>query len=44
MMMQQNGPQSAVTIVTTFGTNENKVNFLFVNLIYVSKPKNPLET
>jgi len=33
-----------VTIITTFGTNENKISFLFVNLIYVSKLKNSLET
>jgi hypothetical protein len=33
-----------VTIDATFGTNENEVSFLFVNLIHVSKPKNPLET
>jgi len=32
-----------VTIDLTFGTNENKVTFLFVNLVHVSKPKNPLE-
>jgi hypothetical protein len=42
MMMQQNGFQNAITIITTFGTNENKV--FFVNLIYVSKPRNPFET
>ncbi len=33
-----------ITIVITFWINENKVSFLFVNLIYVSKPRNPLET
>jgi hypothetical protein len=44
MMMQQNGLQNAVTINTTFGTNENKVSSFFVNLIYVSKPRNPFET
>ncbi len=44
MMMQQNGLQNVVTIITTFGTNENKVSFCFVNLIYVSKPRNPFET
>jgi hypothetical protein len=43
-MMQQNGHYNAVTIDATFGTNENEVSFLFVNLIRVSKPKNPLET
>jgi hypothetical protein len=32
-----------VTIDVTFGTNENKVSFLFANLVHVSKPKNPLE-
>jgi hypothetical protein len=29
---------------STFGTNENKISFLFVNLIYVSKLRNSLET
>jgi hypothetical protein len=35
---------SVVTIITTFGTNENKISFLFVNLIYVSKLRNSFET
>jgi hypothetical protein len=42
-MMQQYGHENAVTINATFGTNENKVSFLFVYLLHVSKPKNPLE-
>ncbi len=37
MMMQHYGHHSAVAINVTFGTNENKVNFLFVNLLHVSK-------
>jgi hypothetical protein len=44
MMVQQFGLQSVVTINTIFGTNENKARFFFVNLVHVSKPKNPLET
>jgi hypothetical protein len=43
-MMQQYGHENVVTIDATFGTNENKVSFLFVYLLHVSKPKNPLET
>jgi hypothetical protein len=33
-----------VTIDAIFGENENKVSFLFVNLVHVSKPKSPFET
>ncbi len=43
-MMQQYGHENVVTIDATFGTNENEVSFLFVYLLHVSKPKNPLET
>jgi hypothetical protein len=32
-----------VKINVTFGTNENKVSFVFVYLIRVSKPENPVE-
>jgi hypothetical protein len=40
-MMQQYGHQSAITIDATFGTNENKVNFLIVT--YIAKPRKPLK-
>jgi hypothetical protein len=36
-MMQQYGHQSVVTIDATFGTNENKVNYL----IYITMPRKP---
>jgi hypothetical protein len=44
MMVQQYGFRSVVTINITFGTNENKVSIFFVNLVHVSKPRNPFET
>jgi hypothetical protein len=37
MLMQHYGHQSAIVINVTFGTNETKVNFIFVNLLHVSK-------
>ncbi len=39
--MQQYGHHSAITIDATFGTNENKVNFLIVT--YIAKPRKPLK-
>ncbi len=44
MMVQQYGFRSVVIINITFGTNENKVSIFFVNLVHVSKPRNPFET
>jgi hypothetical protein len=35
--MRHCGHQSVVTLNVTFETNENKVNFLSVNLLHVSK-------
>jgi len=39
--MQQYGHQSAIVINATFGTNENKVNFLLIS--YVAKRRKPLK-
>ncbi len=37
MMMQHYSHQNLVTINVTFQTNKNKVNFLSINLLHVSK-------